>query len=261
MTQDPRSGSPQHDPGAAGGTAAPAPHSPLESVLLHLGPGVVNAAAYLALVPVARVWGLPSAAALGASAVAVTGPLLLVILILVSRRRRREPTIALRRVPPVGVTLGWATVMMLAAAAAFGLARPVTAWLEQSLFGAWPEQWKPQLGTTDGYSASALVWTAVLLLLGSALVAAPVEEAYFRGFLLPRMPVRLGRAAPLVHTALFAVYHVSTPWLVPSRILAVLPLTYIALRTRSILPGLLAHVVLNLIDVVVIVAFVLRGLH
>ena len=47
-------------------------------------------------------------------------------------------------------------------------------------------------------------------------------------------------------------------WLTPTRILAVLPLTYITLRTRSILPAVVAHVVLNLIDVVVIMAVVIR---
>jgi uncharacterized protein len=85
-----------------------------------------------------------------------------------------------------------------------------------------------------------------------------VEEAYFRGFLLPRMPAGLGRTAPLAHAVLFAFYHVWTLWLTPTRILAVLPLIYITLRTRSILPAMVAHVVLNLIDVVVIMAVVIR---
>jgi membrane protease YdiL (CAAX protease family) len=49
-----------------------------------------------------------------------------------------------------------------------------------------------------------------------------------------------------------------TLWLTPTRILAVLPLTYITLRTRSVLPAMVAHVVLNLIDIVVIIAFVIR---
>ena len=180
-------------------------------------------------------------------------------ILMVSRRRRPgEPTIALRRVPTVAATLGWAAVIICAAAVAFVLTRPLTAWLERTLFQAWPDAWKPQLGTAGGYSDSALLWTAVLVLIGSALIAPVVEEAYFRGFLLPRMPTRLGRTAPLAHAVLFAFYHVWTLWLTPTRILAVLPLTYITLRTRSILPAVVAHVVLNLIDVVVIMAVVIR---
>ena len=61
-----------------------------------------------------------------------------------------------------------------------------------------------------------------------------------------------------MHTVLFAVYHVWTPWLAPTRILGVLPLTYVTLRTRRV-PGIVAHVVLNLLDVMVIVCSSARG--
>jgi uncharacterized protein len=242
-----------------GGVAvAPTPHTLPWSVLLHLGPGFVVGAAYLALIPAARALGLPSGAAIGAQAILVTGPLMIGILMVSRRRRSGEPTIALRRVPTVAATIGWATLIICAAAAAFVLTRSVSAWLERTVFRSWPDSWKPQLGTAGGYSDSALLWTAVLVLVGSVLIAPVVEEAYFRGFLLPRMPARLGRTAPLAHAILFAFYHVWTLWLTPTRILAVLPLIYITLRTRSILPAVVAHIVLNLIDVVLIMAVVIR---
>ena len=238
---------------------SPAPHSLPFSLLLHLTPGLLTAAGYLALLPVAQARGLPSAAASGAAALLVTGPLLLGILIVARRRSQHgTPVIALRRVPRMREVLGWAAVIVCSAAAAFVVAGPVNVWVEHSLFGGWPDSWKPQLGTAGGYSDSALLWTAVFLLIGSALVAAVLEEAYFRGFLLPRMPASLGRLRPVAHTILFALYHMWTPWLAPARILGVLPLTYITLHTRSILPALVAHVTLNLIDVAVIIAVVLR---
>jgi CAAX protease family protein len=188
---------------------APTPHTLPASLLLHLGPGLLVGAAYLALIPAARALGLPSAAAVGAQALLVTGPLLIGILKVSFHRRPGEPTIALRLVPTVRATLGWATVIICAAAAAFVLTRPVTAWLERTLFQAWPASWKPSRGLRAA-SDSALLWTAVLVFFGSVLVAPVVEEAYFRGFLLPRMPARLGRTAPLAHAVLFAFYHVWT---------------------------------------------------
>jgi membrane protease YdiL (CAAX protease family) len=70
---------------------------------------------------------------------------------------------------------------------------------------------------------------------------------------------RHGSAAPAqLPMRSFAFYHLWTLWLTPTRILAVLPLIYITLRTRSGLPAMVAHVVLNLVDVVVIIAFVIR---
>ena len=207
----------------------------------------------------AQAWGLPSAAALGASALLVTGPLLLGVLPVARRRTQRgTPVIALREVPRIPARPRMGRGHRLLAAVAFVVAGPVNGWVEHSLFGGWPDSWKPHLGTAGGYSDAALLWTAVLLLTGSALVAAVLEEAYFRGFLLPRMPRSLGRTAPLVHTILFALYHLWTPWLAPTRILGVLPLTYITLRTRSILPATVAHITLNLIDVVVIIAVITR---
>ena len=259
-TRDRRSDAKRQTAIPRGGVAVPAtPHTLPASLLLHLGPGLVVGAAYLALLPAARALGLPSAAAVGAQALLVTGPLMIGILKVSSRRRRPgEPTIALRRVPTVGCDpwMGDADHRRRGRRVPTHKTghRVARAHAVPKLAGAW----KPQLGTAGGYSDSALLWTAVLVLVGSVLIAPVVEEAYFRGFLLPRMPVRLGRTAPLAHTVLFAFYHVWTLWLTPTRILAVLPLTYITLRTRSILPAMVAHIVLNLIDVMVIIAFVIR---
>ena len=81
-----REASGDHPPG--GGVAVPpTPHTLSSSLLLHLGPGLVVGAAYLALIPATRAMGLPSVAAIGAQALLVTGPLMIGIL-MVSRRRR-----------------------------------------------------------------------------------------------------------------------------------------------------------------------------
>jgi CAAX protease family protein len=72
------------------------------------------------------------------------------------------------------------------------------------------------------------------------------------------MPARLGAGAPLAHAGLFALYHLQTPWLTPTRLLAITPLAYIASRTRDVRIGMIAHVVLNAVDLVVLVLFVVR---
>ena len=75
-------------PNGGGVAVPPTPHTLPSSLLLHLGPGLVVGAAYLALLPAARALGLPSAAAVGAQAILVTGPLMIGILMVSSRRRR-----------------------------------------------------------------------------------------------------------------------------------------------------------------------------
>lgn len=114
------------------------------------------------------------------------------------------------------------------------------------------------LGTEGSYSHAALLWTLALVIAGSVVLAPLVEETYFRGFLLPRMPDMFGRTAPVVHAALFASYHLWTPWLAPVRFIAILPLVVVVRRTGSIRIGMAAHMALNAVDAVVIATLATR---
>lgn len=71
------------------------------------------------------------------------------------------------------------------------------------------------------------------------------------------MPAQLGRGRPVAHAALFAGYHLWTPWLTPTRLLAILPLSIIALRTGDIRIGIATHVLLNSVDFVILAAYLL----
>lgn len=236
----------------------PAPHTFVRSLLLHLVPGAAAAAAYFALVPLARHWGMPTVAALAASAIVTIAPIQLTILKLHSMRHRGRPsdaTVQLRARLGARTVLACAIAVAALAAAIFALTRPLGTWVKSAAFAWWPTPLIPDLGTDPGFSRSALLWTALLLLVGSVLVASVVEELYFRGFLLPRMPEQLGRAAPVVHAGLFAAYHLWTPWLTPTRILAILPLVYVVLRKRSVHIGIAAHVAVNAIDLATLTGY------
>ena len=132
---------------------------------------------------------------------------------------------------------------------------PLTRALQTYLFAGWPDAWEIRLGTNGQYGDGALLVTAALLLLGTVIVAPVVEELYFRGYLLPRMPQRLGRWRVPTHVVLFAAYHLWSPWLIPTRVLAILPLAYIAVRTRDVRIGVVTHVVLNATDLVAILLY------
>ena len=87
-------------------------------------------------------------------------------------------------------------------------------------------------------------------------IAPTVEELYFRGYLLPRMP-HLKGWSPLLHSALFALYHTWTPWLAVTRTIFVLPLIYVVQRKKNIYLGVIAHCLINTIDVIVAVIYIL----
>ena len=234
---------------------APRPHTVPQSLLLHLAPGVVVLAGYAVLVPIARHYQLPSAAALAATGLVVIAPVQLGLLRRHERRHPGESAVQLQRKVPLARLLALAVLEIVLAAVAFVLAAPLADRL-QGAFSWWPSAWAVDLGNSPGYSRAAQLITALLLLLGTVLTAPLVEEVYFRGYLLPRMPQRLGSTAPLAHATLFALYHLQTPWLSPTRILAIMPLAYIAARTRDVRIGMVAHVILNAVDLVVLVLFI-----
>ena len=241
----------------------PAPAAKVETsyrsattVLLHLAPGAVVGLGYVGLVPVAAALGLPSVAALAAAGLLVVPAVQLGVLGLHRCRRPSEPAVALRNRLPLRRRLGWAGLEIAVAAAAFAITAPLTRVIQDRVFGWWPQEWTIRLGADGQYSDRALLITAGLLLLGTVLVAPLVEELYFRGFLLPRMPGRLGPLRVPAHVALFAGYHLWSPWLLPTRVLAILPLAYIALHTRDVRVGMVAHVVLNAVDLVTLLVFI-----
>src|ERR671910_384802 len=230
-------------------------HTPLQTVLLHLLPGAAAFAAYVGLVPLAHQLGLPSVAVLATVGLLVIAPVQLGLLSAHRRRRPDEPAVMLRARLPLPRLLGWAGLEVGLAGIAFLATAPLKRLLTDSVFAGWPDAWAVRPGTETGYSDTALIVTAALLLAGTVLVAPVVEELYFRGYLLPRMPRQLGRWTPLAHVALFAAYHLWAPWMVPTRILAVLPLAYIALRTRDVRVGIIAHVLLNATDLILLLEY------
>ena len=82
----------------------------------------------------------------------------------------------------------------------------------------------------------------------SGLVAPLVEEAYFRGFLLPRMR-HLGLAAPALSAFLFGLYHFFSPWSLPVIFLAFLPVAYVVQATGNYRIAVVVHAMLNLTGV------------
>jgi len=76
-------------------------------------------------------------------------------------------------------------------------------------------------------------WLLALVLVASALSAFFGEELLFRGVLLPRMSGTFGHKGWLANATLFALYHASTPVMLPFRWLSALVTVWPAWRYRS----------------------------
>ena len=80
------------------------------------------------------------------------------------------------------------------------------------------------------------------------------EELGWRGYLLPRMGYA-GKWSPLLHSFLFALYHMWTPWMIITRTLGTLPLVWAAKR-RSLYLSMAVHITVNAVDLITGIAFI-----
>jgi membrane protease YdiL (CAAX protease family) len=112
-----------------------------------------------------------------------------------------------------------------------------------------------EAANTAGGGEVALLLLIAFLFNGNA---GPItEELYFRGHLLPKLE-RYGRWAPVINTVLFAIYHLFSPWRYPAIILGFLPITWMAWRTRSIYVSIAAHMTINMLTILLLLAAALE---
>lgn len=128
-------------------------------------------------------------------------------------------------------------------------------YIVNKFFYWWPEQYNFQVillnpSIVSDYKGTQFL--AILYLLLSCLTGPFVEELYFRGFLLPRMNQFSGKWAPLLNTVLFSVYHFFSPWENLIRIAASYPLIYLVWKKRNIRFSILVHLIINTIGGIVI---------
>ena len=67
------------------------------------------------------------------------------------------------------------------------------------------------------------------------------EELLFRGLLLPRMKAVFGKYDWVANGVLFAVYHLHTPWVIPTALVDIFALAYPSRRFQSAWMGIIVH--------------------
>ncbi len=209
---------------------------------LHLLPGMILLPVYTAIAYAIHRAGGPAIFALYLAVALVLVPYFLLV-------RRKTGASPWWTPLPVRTAIGLSAVTLAWAIFVFAVIDPViTEPIRDRLFFPVPE-WFDFAGQYVEFGRYPRAWRvstwAVGLVIGS--ITVPVlEELYFRGYLLPRLD-HLGVAAPVINTVLFALYHVTQPWLVPTRVLATFPLFYVTWKRRSIIPAIVVHVALNLV--------------
>ncbi len=235
-------------------------HTWFESLVYHLLPGALIGAVYYLIVPFIQAAGYPSVMALIITAIIVLIPVEIGVLFWYGKRRNGK--LSLKGVVLYRQKLGWwqlalwVLVIFVASGLIMTVSNPVSAFIE-GWFNWIPENLRLGMGLSDTFSRSKLIQTYALHFVFIVIVAPLVEELYFRGFLLPRIPEKLGWSGPILHSLLFALYHTWSPWMFLARTLALLPLIYIVRWKKNIFLGIGAHWLINSIDFFIGVMFIL----
>jgi membrane protease YdiL (CAAX protease family) len=232
---------------ALAGTITTPQHTIPQSVMLHLAPGVATVLFYIFVgKPIAASLGYPSAFGFLLSTALILVPIELGTLAYLGMRlqgRLSLEGVVLYRQPPPRRLASLVAVLLIWSVVSAVLASPLNAMLRYGLFGWVPERFLIRIGA-DAYSLTHGFWMYVGLIAVSGIVAPVVEELYFRGFLLPRLS-RLGIWAPILEMALFALYHLWSPWLAITRFLVYLPTVYAVWRTGSVVIAIWVHCLSN----------------
>jgi membrane protease YdiL (CAAX protease family) len=101
-------------------------------------------------------------------------------------------------------------------------------------------------------------WWMVLAYLAYIVINVSGEELWWRGYILPRQEASLGKWAWLVHGILWNLFHSFFYWELIMLLPGCLALSYVAHRSRSTWPGIIAHFASNIPGLVIIVIGVLR---
>jgi membrane protease YdiL (CAAX protease family) len=227
----------------------PERHSLWRTLILHLAPGALLTFAFLLAAPVVNRAGGSSYLALLLCIPLILVPFEVGVLLF---ERRRIGCSWRSIITPLGsprVSILEILLSVVALYAISGVATLLTASSRTAILGA-VAHWLPPWAIVDGFPEGISAGTLLLGLLLSGLVAPIVEELYFRGLLMPRIPVA-GAWGPAINAALFSIYHFFSPWNYIAIFAVFLPLAYYVRLRGSLLPAIITHCLFNSVGIVV----------
>jgi len=243
-------------------------HSLGLSIILHLLPGIVTTLVFIPLAQYFWKINLPIILAFYISQIVILIPCELGI-ILYASKKKNEPTQRKRTIKELPsvlmntnknstkirillsfLALVWMVLIMGVVDKQLGVSNLIF----QNGFNWLPDYYDITgvYNNPEQNSTGILVLVLILTLIFGAVIGPYVEELYFRGFLMPRLAKNTW-LSPVLNAVFFALYHLWTPWMIPMRILALLPMIFLIWWKKDIKIGIYTHIALNLMGDVILV--------
>jgi membrane protease YdiL (CAAX protease family) len=225
-------------------------HSIGQSVLLHLLPGVLITIGYVLITPVLIQYGFPALMGLLIAFLALGLPFQVGFVLY--QVRRSEGQLSLQEIIYRNPFPAWQFVALVIGILLWGfltsgiLGIPEL-YLAENFF-SWLPDWFAILSVEQfsGFAKPALVTTFIFVVIVNWFLGPIIEDIYFRGYLLPRLP-KNSKWMPMISTALFSLYHFWVPWAFLSRLIAFYPITFVTWKRQNLYFNFAAHLSLNIV--------------
>lgn len=236
-------------------TSTPTPHSIWQSIGLHLIPGALITLFFYLVTPLLQNAGFPPMMGILLAILVILIPFELGYLLYQGRKTGGRFSIK-QMIGEQQPVVWWQFVLIT-----FGLVfwcgfffvnmSPVDDYITRAFFSWLPSIFSFGLTpeTASQYPAWAIKLTVIAGFILNGFAGPIVEELYFRGYLLPRIPASRFWA-PLINLVLFSLYHFFSPWQNITRILALIPMVYAVSWKRNIYLSMVTHCTVNTIGMI-----------
>ncbi|MBS4218311.1 CPBP family intramembrane metalloprotease [Bacillus sp. FJAT-49711] len=224
-------------------------------IILHLFPGVVLSIVYTMLLKEGFLEGYPKIVILGLAGVFSIIPLELGYLFYVAKKETGsfniQKILGLKSKMKVKEYIFYTLSLFLVTGILMTVLKPLSNTILSTFFSWIPNSYNYVQDMTV-FNRNLLIISMLVSFFIFTLILPIIEELYFRGYLLARMKW-LGKYRVFLNVLLFSVYHFWSPWLIISRIIAMLPLYYFVYKKDSLKLAIFVHCLCNFTDVVVII--------
>ena len=234
-------------------------HSLLQSVILHLLPGVLTTILFVIAAPIFISFGYPSNLAFLLAVIFILIPFELGFLFYQVKKRNAslslDGVVTYREPMPIKQYVLFASTLLVYSNFILIVVYPLIAQRLIETFFFWLPDWFLMASTE--YSKSTLLTTVIIGLVVNGFIAPITEEFYFRGYLLPRIS-RFKIWAPVINSVLHSLYHFWMPWQMLGLVLSLLPAAFVVWWKRNIYLGMIIHVVGNTLGSIVRLLMILN---
>jgi membrane protease YdiL (CAAX protease family) len=218
-----------------------------KNLILHIVPGMIISAVYILLSSVIVSSAIPRALLFYISGLVLI-PVAYAILKVGSPTGKAVDAIGNREKPAFWKTLLLGVLAFLWAGLMMTAFKQMNNYIESHFFSWMSDRFAiaDYVINPERYSQNIRIITWIVGILTTSTIAPMVEEVYFRGYLLKELD-QYKMGAVFMSALFFSFYHVFSPWMLFSRFIALLPMTYFVWKWKDIRIGMVAHILLNLV--------------